>query len=88
MIPSRWKSRAAHAYSPARLPHHCSRGRNLQAFQHQIFAQWPRSALLAEQTLGRTHRNGQKADELAVHTLMSIEFDHVCRAACLKVSPT
>lgn len=58
-------------------------GRNLQSFQDQIFAQWPRSAVLAEQTLGRTHRNGQKADELVAHTLMNIEFDHVCRAASL-----
>lgn len=66
----------------ASMPSHGT-GRNLQAFQDQIFMQWPRSAQLAEQTLGRTHRNGQQADELVAHTLMSIEFDHVCRAACL-----
>lgn len=58
-------------------------GRNLQAFQQQIYAQWPRSAVIAEQSLGRTHRNGQKADELVAHTLLNIEFDHICRAACL-----
>lgn len=58
-------------------------GRNLQAFQHQLYAQWPRSALLAEQSLGRTHRNGQKAEELVVHTLLGPTFDHICRAATL-----
>jgi hypothetical protein len=59
-------------------------GRNLQAFQHQIYAQWPRSAVLAEQSLGRTHRNGQQADELVVHTLLGPMFDHICRAATLQ----
>ncbi len=58
-------------------------GRNLQAFQHQLFLQWPRSAQMAEQVLGRTHRNGQLADELVAHTLLTIEPDHVCRAASL-----
>jgi len=59
-------------------------GRNLQAFQNQIFGQWPRPAHLAEQTIGRTHRNGQEADELVVHTLMNLTFDHINRAACLQ----
>ena len=58
-------------------------GKNLQAFTKQIYAQWPRPALLAEQSLGRTHRNGQKAEELTAHTLLSLEFDHINRAACL-----
>lgn len=63
-----------------------STGRNLQAFQDQIYAQWPRSAILAEQSLGRLHRNGQQADELVANTLLSIEFDHICRAATLQDS--
>jgi hypothetical protein len=58
-------------------------GRNLQAFRNQLYAQWPRSPVLAEQTLGRLHRNGQKADELVAHTLLGPMFDHVCRAATL-----
>lgn len=58
-------------------------GRNLQAFQHQLFFQWPRSPQVAEQTLGRMHRNGQEAEELIAHTNMVLQFDHVCRAATL-----
>ncbi len=61
-------------------------GRNLQAFREQIFAQWPRSAVMAEQTIGRTHRNGQLADELVVHTILGPTFDHICRAATLNDS--
>ena len=58
-------------------------GRNLQAFERQLYVQWPRSAALAEQSLGRTHRNGQMAEELIVHTCFLPDFDHVNRAACL-----
>lgn len=58
-------------------------GKNLQHFQHQIFCQWPRPARLAEQTLGRTHRNGQLADELTVYTLNTTLFDQLNFAACL-----
>jgi len=60
-------------------------GRNLQAFQHQFLVQWPRSPLLAEQVVGRTHRTGQTADELAFFYLNSspIIFDSVNLAATL-----
>jgi hypothetical protein len=58
-------------------------GKNLQAFQNQMFAQWPRPATEAEQSLGRTHRNGQEADELVVRTLQSNQFDHEVFAACI-----
>jgi len=57
--------------------------KNLQAFRHQLFVQWPREADEAEQALGRTHRNGQKADELEVHLLNTLEWDHTNLAACL-----
>lgn len=57
--------------------------KNLQAFQHQLFVQWPREADDAEQALGRTHRNGQEADELVVDLLNTIEWDHTNLAACL-----
>jgi len=39
-------------------------GKNLQAWSNMFFMQWPRSAKLAEQVLGRLHRNGQKAEEV------------------------
>lgn len=58
-------------------------GKNLQHFQEQIFVQWPRSAKTAEQVLGRLHRTGQKADEVPVNTINTIEFDHLNFAACL-----
>ena len=58
-------------------------GKNLQHFQHQQFVQWPRPASIAEQVLGRTHRNGQMADELFVKTMNTTAFDHESFAACL-----
>ncbi len=58
-------------------------GRNLQAFQHQLFAEWPRSAMLAEQTLGRIHRTGQMAEEVIAHTLIATEWDEMNRAATI-----
>lgn len=58
-------------------------GKNLQAFQNQYFLQWPRSAKDAEQIIGRTHRNGQEADELVVHTNQTLMFDNIMLAACL-----
>lgn len=58
-------------------------GKNLQHFQEQFFLQWPRDARAAEQALGRTHRNGQKADELVVNTCHTLTFDAMNFAACL-----
>lgn len=58
-------------------------GKNLQHFQRQAFVQWPRSAVLAEQTLGRTHRNGQLADELVVNTMLESQFESLLFAATL-----
>lgn len=58
-------------------------GRNLQKFQNQLFAEWPRSAMFAEQTLGRVHRTGQEAEEVVVHTLIGTEFDDMNRAATI-----
>lgn len=58
-------------------------GKNLQAFQHQLYVQWPRDAKVIEQSLGRTHRNGQEADELVVHTCRTNEADDVNFAAGL-----
>lgn len=61
-------------------------GKNLQHFQDQLFLQWPRPAKDAEQVIGRTHRNGQEADELIVNTCNTTQFDHIVFAACLNDS--
>lgn len=61
---------------------HCT-GKNLQHFQDQLFVQFPRESAKAEQAIGRTHRNGQKADEIVVHTMNTILFDHLNLSACL-----
>lgn len=58
-------------------------GKNLQHFQQQRFLQFPREADRLEQVLGRTHRNGQQADELTAHTFNTLPFDHMNVAACL-----
>lgn len=59
-------------------------GKNLQhEFYNQMFLDFPRQAEKFEQVLGRTHRNGQKADELIAHTMNTLQFDHLNMAACL-----
>ncbi len=62
-----------------------ARGKNLQFnFSQNYFLQWPRSADLAEQAIGRTHRPGQKAGTLTIHTNHSVPFDHANFNACLR----
>lgn len=58
-------------------------GKNLQFMQHQFVLQWPRSARVAQQMLGRTHRTGQQADELIVWRADTTPFDIINFAACL-----
>jgi len=58
-------------------------GKNLQHFEHQFFAQFPRQADTLEQVLGRTHRNGQQADDLMPVTCHTTDFDHQNLWACL-----
>ncbi len=58
-------------------------GKNLQFMQHQFVVQWPRSARVAQQMLGRCHRTGQQADELIVWRSDSSTFDVLNFAACL-----
>ena len=58
-------------------------GKNMQHFKDQLFMQFPRDSSLVEQVIGRTHRTGQTADELTVHTNNTIDFDHYNMAACL-----
>lgn len=61
-------------------------GKNLQHFQHQAVLQWPRQARTAEQMLGRTHRTGQKSDELFVYSFDTLDEDHLNRAASISDS--
>ena len=61
-------------------------GKNLQHFQEQFYLQWPRPAQDAEQSLGRTHRSGQMADELIVRTCHTLLHDDLNFAACLNDS--
>lgn len=58
-------------------------GKNLQHFRHQRFLQVPRQAPLLEQVLGRTHRIGQRADELIASMCNTTPFDHQNMWACL-----
>lgn len=58
-------------------------GKNLQHFEHQMFLQFPRQADTLEQVLGRTHRNGQMADDLEPSTCNTTDFDHQNMWACL-----
>lgn len=41
-------------------------GKNLQAFSNNLFANMPNDSAAWEQAIGRTHRNGQAADEVRV----------------------
>lgn len=61
-------------------------GKNLQHHQNNYVIQWPRPADRAEQLLGRTHRNGQSADELHVWKNDINEFDCMNFASCLNDS--
>lgn len=58
-------------------------GKNLQHFAETYTLQFPRSARAAEQLIGRTHRNGQKADELLPITNLTTPFDRQCFSATL-----
>jgi hypothetical protein len=61
-----------------------SEGLNIQhIFSDCHYAQWPRSATVAEQSLGRLHRPGQMEDEVVAVRSESSEFDKVLFAACL-----
>jgi hypothetical protein len=59
-------------------------GLNLQ-YHHdtEFFAQWPREALLAQQGMGRVHRNEQPSDEARIFGSFLSDFDRVNYAACI-----
>ena len=60
-----------------------STGKNLQHFQENYFVQFSRSSKTVEQAIGRTHRQGQKADSLIMNTNFTTEFDHQMFAAVM-----
>lgn len=62
----------------------CAHGLNLQyTFHTNIYAQVLRSASLLEQSLGRTHRDGQKEAEVYAEILLTEGTDHDTLGACL-----
>ena len=62
-------------------------GKNLQHHHYeQLFVQWPRGADTAEQAIGRTHRMGQERDEVVIHTVNTLPWDHDNFAATLNDS--
>jgi hypothetical protein len=60
-----------------------STGKNLQFHTNQLVVQWPRPAKFVEQMLGRTHRLGQLADSLTIHSNIVTTFDRTLLASCL-----
>jgi len=58
-------------------------GKNLQHFSENYFVQFSRSATTMEQAIGRTHRQGQKVDQLIMNTNFTTEFDHEMFAAVI-----
>lgn len=57
-------------------------GRNLQMFSHNLITSCPTSSDILEQTIGRTHRDGQEADEVVIDILLGCRehFDAFERA--------
>lgn len=61
-------------------------GRNLQAWSSNLIVSPPTSGQTWEQLLGRTHRDGQEADEVSVTLLVTLKeqvdaFERACRDA-------
>lgn len=57
--------------------------KNLQHHQAMLVTQWPRDAGVAEQLIGRLHRNGQQAPRLVVDTCVTTDFDALVLGACI-----
>lgn len=66
----------------ASLPAHGT-GKNLQFLTNQIFVEMPRTEQQAQQSIGRTHRKGQQADQVTITTLVSNQVDEMALAALL-----
>ena len=54
----------------------CGTGQNLQMFSSNLITSWPPGALPCEQLLGRTHRDGQEADEVFVDVMLGCMEHH------------
>lgn len=53
-----------------------SAGRNLQMFSTNLVTSFPPDPLTSEQMIGRTHRDGQEADEVVVDVLLGCREHH------------
>ena len=51
----------------------CGIGKNLQSWSQQLVIEPPTGGLIWEQLLGRTHRQGQQADEVSCSILQHVE---------------
>lgn len=58
-------------------------GKNLQFMTDQFFLQLPPTEQIAQQSIARTHRTGQKADEVTCYTTIANETDEMALAANL-----
>ena len=60
----------------------CGQGFNLQMFSKNLITSCPSGAATVEQVLGRTHRDGQLADEVVVDILLGCreQYDAFDRA--------
>lgn len=61
-------------------------GKNLQFLSDQIYLQIPHNEMMAQQSIGRTHRQGQKADSVTCTTLISNKQDELILASLLNDS--
>lgn len=58
-------------------------GKNLQFMSDQIYVQLPFNESVAQQSIGRTHRMGQLADQVTIYTMVSNEQDEMILASLL-----
>lgn len=58
-------------------------GKNLQFMSDQIYTQLPFNEKTAQQSIGRTHRMGQDADQVTIYTMVSNEQDEMILASLL-----
>ena len=61
-------------------------GKNLQFLSDQIYLQIPHNEMMAQQSIGRTHRQGQTADSVTCTTLISNKQDELILASLLNDS--
>jgi hypothetical protein len=61
-----------------------SEGRNLQAWNENLVISPPPTGTVWEQVIGRTHRQGQEADEVWVEVLIGCEVEWQCWCQAMK----